>query len=142
MSAKEYLNNIRLQWKEIEILRDRIESLDSSILPNAIAYNRYRVQTSRSNVSEDKITTLINYKRELGNMALRFVEDHRKAQRMINTLDDTRERQALEVYYLSIPPRSIEKTALEINYSVAHVYRLIDSGIAALERHEDNAQNE
>lgn len=136
MGVKEFLNNVRLQWNEIEILRDRIDALDASILPNAIAYGQCKVQTSHSNVAEDKLMTLIEYKRELSRTAVRLTEDHRRAQGLINTLGDTRERQALEVYFLSIPPKSMSETAQEIGYSTEHTYRLCRSGVIALERRE------
>lgn len=138
MTVKEFLNNVRLQWKEIEILNERIEALDASTMLRAIRYDQCKVQSSPGNVTEDKITCLIDYKRELERMIERFTEDHRRAQHLISTIEDTRTRQVLEVYFLSIPPKSMFETAQEVNYSIKHTYRLYNNGLDILARNEDS----
>lgn len=137
MDTRRFLNNIRSQWNEINILERRIDDIDASMMLHAIQYDQSKVQCDAGDAVSDRATTLIDYKRELRRIVVRFIEDHKLAQNLINSLEDTRQRQILEVYFLSIPPRSMNETAREVGYSIKHTYRLLDNAINALPNAEE-----
>lgn len=132
MDARQYLYNVRSQWKEIENLQQRAEALRASLLPAAIRYDKEKVQTSSGDPTSDKMAALVDCSHDLEERSRRLAEDQRRAQDMIDTLDDTRERQVLEFYFLSIPPRSMIQTAREVGYSREHTYRIFERALQKL----------
>lgn len=132
MDARQFLYNVRNEWKESVILKERVNALAASLLPAGIRYDKDKVQTTPSDQISKKMAALADYERELEERQIALMDHHRQAQRMIAELDDTRERQVLELYFLSVPPLTMSMTADRIGYSRDHTYKLFARGLAKM----------
>lgn len=136
MDAKQYLFNIRNEWKEIGILQDRIAAMSESLLPAGIRYDKDKVQTSPSDPMAGRMVEIADCQAQLEERITGLLARHKQAQSLIDTLEDSRERQVLGLYFLGTPPRTMNETAHEIGYSQQHTYRLFESGISNLRKNE------
>lgn len=132
MDARQFLYNVRSQWKEIMILKERADALSASLGAHGIDYSGERVQTSPDDQMSRKVAALADYKSELTEKEIGLTRDHMRAQQMIDALEDTRERQVLELYFLSLPPKSMSMTAECVGYSREHTYRLFARALSKL----------
>lgn len=132
MDARQFLYNVRNEWRESAILRERVNALTASLLPAGIRYDRDKVQTTPSDQISKKMAALADYERDLEERQITLMDHHRQAQRMIAELEDTRERQVLELYFLSIPPLTMSMTADGIGYSRDYTYKLFARGLAKI----------
>lgn len=132
MDARQFLYNVRNEWRESAILKERVNALAASLLPAGIRYDRDKVQTTPSDQISKKMAALADYERDLEERQITLMDHHRQAQELIDTLDDTRERQVLELYFLSVPPLTMSMTAECIGYSRDYVYKLFAKGLAKL----------
>lgn len=137
MDVKQYLFNIRNEYKEIGILQERVASLTMSLLPSGIRYDLDKVQTSPSDPMTERMIVIADYQSQLESQIDGLLVRHVQAQRLINTLEDSRERQVLGLYFLNMPPESMAKVAETIGYSQQHTYRLFERGIQNLRKNEN-----
>lgn len=132
MDARQFLYNVRNEWKESAILKERVNALTASLLPAGIRYDKDKVQTTPSDQISKKMAALADYERDLEERQIAFMDHHRRAQCMIAELEDTRERQVLELYFLSVPPLTMSMTAECVGYSRDYTYKLFARGLAKM----------
>lgn len=132
MDVKQYLFNIRNEYKEIGILQERIASLTLSLLPSGIRYDLDKVQTSPSDPMTERMIVIADYQSQLESQIDGLLVRHVEAQKLINTLEDSRERQILGLYFLNMPPKSMLEVAEIVGYSGRQTYRLFSSGLEKL----------
>ena len=102
MTAKQFLYSVRDEQKEIEEIGDRIYELEMSLLPGAMRYDVDRVQVSPTDTTTDRMAEISDYMSELKRKQSALTDKRLKAQRLINHLTDSRERQVLDIYFLSV----------------------------------------
>lgn len=134
MDAKQYLFNIRNEWKEICILQERIAALSASLLPAGIAYDKDKVQTSPSDPMSERMVEIADYQSQLERQINGLLVRHVQAQSLINMLEDSRERQILGLYFLHTPPKQMNEVAAIVGYSREHTYRIFEQAIANLRK--------
>lgn len=101
MTIKQYLRSIRNEQKELWILKEKKDAIYYSLLPSGIRYDRDNVQKSPSDVMPDKIIRITELTGEIDKRIRTLERNKVEAMRLIYSLDDTRCRQILILYYLT-----------------------------------------
>ena len=134
MTVKQYLYSVRDEQKEIEELNERIYEMRLSLLPGAMRYDVDRVQVSPTDTTTDRMAEIAEYMGELKRKQSALTDKRLKAQRLINHLTDSRERQVLDIYFLSVKRPGMKDVAVMLNYSQRQAYRFYVSALEHLER--------
>lgn len=130
---KEFLYSIRNEVSEIKELQLRIEDLENQAAGlKGISYDGVRVQTSPQDSMYSKIVEIMNYEEQLSSKIKELNLRRQKAQRMIDTLTDTRERQVLDLYFLSDSRMSMNAVARAISYSERETYLIYQLALSHL----------
>lgn len=130
---KEFLYSIRNEVSEIKELQLRIEDLENQAAGlKGISYDGVRVQTSPQDSMSSKIVEIMNYEEQLSSKIKELNLRRQKAQRMIDTLTDTRERQVLDLYFLSDSRMSMNAVARAISYSERETYLIYQLALSHL----------
>ena len=124
MNVKQFLYSIRDEYKEIEELKMRIEELGTSLLPQGIRYDKDRVQTSPTDMTTDRMSELGDYEAMLQRKLVRLNRRRMLAQIRINALNDSKQRQILDLYFLSGRRYTMTDVAALVGYSREQTYRL------------------
>lgn len=141
MGVKRFLYAVRDEQKEIAELQERIADLRASLLPSAIRYDKDAVQTSTSDVITDKMIKIAEYDTLLDKKIAGLYARRAKAQKLIDLLPDSLERQVLSIYFLSDGRPTMEQVASKLNYSVQHTFRIYASGFDHLRgRYKDESK--
>ena len=123
MTAKQYLRKmfyfhrtIIAKQKQIEELRLLAEST------GAIRYDKDRVITSLPQAAgyEDKVAALVDMEHKLLEDIQELTEMYNEGWKMIDSLEDPVDRLILVMRYIN--HMRCEEIALELNYSVDHIY--------------------
>ena len=140
MNVKRFLYAVRDEQREIAELEERIADLRASLLPSAIRYDKDSVQTSVSDTITDKMIKIAEYDALLDRKLARLYARRAKAQKLIDTLTDSLERQVLSIYFLSNSRPTMEQVAGKLNYSVQHTFRIYASGLEHLQKNKDESK--
>ena len=135
MSVKQFLYSIRDEQTEIEELSERIEELEMSLLPGAIRYDKDKVDTSPTDQMSERMASVVDLKTELEKRLTDLNRRKLKAQRIIDTLDDSIKRQILSCYFLTTKRShtKLEDIGRIIGYSRRQTYRLYDEATPEIE---------
>lgn len=132
--AKNLLFDVRNEQKEIIILRGQIEEAELALLPSAIRYDRDKVQTSPDDPMIRMMEKVEKYQ-ELLRLHLESIYEKRQlAIRIIRRLDDTAERQILELYFLSASRPTLSQVGEVVGYSRAQTYRIYRRALDKIKR--------
>lgn len=130
---KAFLYSIRNEAFEIKELKLRIEDLENQATGlKGISYDGVRVQTSPQDSMSSKIVEIMNYEEQLSSKIKELNLRRQEAQRMIDTLTDTRERQVLDLYFLSDSRMSMNAVARAISYSERETYLIYQLALSHL----------
>lgn len=133
MTVKQFLYSVRDEQKEIEELNNRICELRMSFLPGAIRYDKDRVQTSPTDSVTERMTELGDYEKTLSDKVRELTEKRNRAQKLIDSLDDSIERQVLGMYFLSIGRPRMTDVASWMHFSVSSTYGHYKAALKHLE---------
>lgn len=140
MNVKRFLYAVRDEQREIAELEERIADLRASLLPSAIRYDKDSVQTSVSDTITDKMIKIAEYDALLDRKLARLYTRRTKAQKLIDALPDSLERQVLSIYFLSDGRPTMEQVASKLNYSTQHTFRIYASGLEHLQKNKDESK--
>lgn len=133
MNVKDFLYSVRNEACEIKELKMRIEDLENQATGlRGISYDSDRVQTSPQDSMSSKIVELVNYKDQLSSKINDLNLRRQKAQAIIDTLPETRERQVLDLYFLSEDKLRMYEVAQIMNYSQQQTYEYYRRGLIHL----------
>lgn len=132
MTVKQFLYSVRDEQKEIEELTDRIYEMRMSLLPSGIRYDTDKVQTSPEDKLSECEAKIADYSMLLGQKREALIQRRQQAQGMIDLLEDSRERQVLDIYFLSVKRLSMEDVSALIGYSRKQTYRIYKSALQNL----------
>lgn len=125
----------RLQ-SEIVKLIERVDALKASLLPMGIRYDTDRVQTSPDDRTAAVMAEIDRLEREIRKKYLEKAETIAQIGKLIDTLDDEREAQILNAYYLAGMP--IREIAQEMYYCENYIYDLKRRGEMKLSEESEN----
>ena len=140
MGVKRFLYAVRDEQKEIAELQERIADLRASLLPSAIRYDKDAVQTSVSDTITDKMIKIAEYDALLEKKIAGLYARRARAQKLIDLLPDSLERQVLSIYFLSDGRPTMETVAEKINYAMRQTYRIYTSGLEHLQKYKDGSK--
>lgn len=134
MTVKQFLYSVRDEQKEIEELTDRIYEMRMFLLPSGIRYDTDKVQTSPDDKLSEYEAKIADYSMLLGQKKEALIQRRQQAQGMIDLLEDSRERQVLDIYFLSVKRPNMREVAAIINYSVQQTFRIYSTALSNLEK--------
>lgn len=132
MTVKQFLYSVRDEQKEIEELTDRIYEMRMSLLPAGIRYDTDKVQTSPSDTISDRMAEITDYMKQMEEKKIELIRRRKQAQKMIDDLQDSRQRQVLDLYFLSVKRLSMEDVSAMIGYSRKQTFRIYKSALQNL----------
>lgn len=133
MNAKQFLYSVRDELSEIRSLERRIEQAEAEAEGlRGIRYDKPRVQSSAGNTMPDRVANIVKYKDQLQQKRDALYLKRQKAQALIDRLDDSIQRQILELYFLDDDRLTMEKVAEQINYSRSSTYDKYQSALREL----------
>ena len=122
MTAKEYLNRVRLTDKRIKIKNEELYHLQLSIAQISPQTNTERVKSSNESGFMQTVDKIIDLQTDINAEIDKLVDLKNEARNKINQLDDERYIIVLTEYYINC--KTFEQTAIDNNYSKRHVLRL------------------
>lgn len=117
-TIKEFLYQVRHEQREIENLQDRIEQIKTSLLPSGTAYDGVHVQTSPSDTFSERAAAYVDLEKDLTQHVQKLIVRHKAAYKIIDRLEDSNERQTLQLYFLEFGRVTMEDVATRMDYSV------------------------
>lgn len=130
---KQFLYSVRNEAREIKEIRQRIEDLELQASGlTGISYDKVSVQTSPHDSMPDQIIEMVKYKDLLSSKIGRLNLRRAKAQGLIDSLADSRERQVLDLYFLDDRRLSMNAVAREISYSERETYLIYQLALSHL----------
>lgn len=133
MQIKQFLIDCRKEQAELNSLINKREYIYSTLLPKAVKIKEVDVQISApQDVMADTMAEIEQYDSAISRKILTLSRKHRKGIDMIGKLNDTVQRNALELYYLDSRLLSWEQVALEMGYDVRQIYRIKNAAIDEL----------
>lgn len=129
--AKKLFYQIRDQQGEVHELTLRIDKLKADAEGvSSIDYSRDKVQTSpKPDAMGDKIISMICYEDELARKLEKLNSQRHFVQKIINGLESSKERQVLDLYFLSDDRPSMGQVADRIGYTERQTFRIYDSAL-------------
>ena len=132
MNIKSFLRACRDEQGEINILLRKQEQLYASLLPAGIRYDGDRIQTTPEDRMLERMPEIAELDKKISQQIRKLARRKVKAIGMINKLQDSKQRQALTLYYLDNRRLSWEKVAAEMGYSRERVLDFAEGGIKGL----------
>ena len=133
--VKEFLRSIRSEQLEILHLQEIIDAAEMELLPQAIRYDKDKVQVSPEERFSKVCAAIADYQEELGREMVILLKRQMKAAEMIMGLDDEKERTVLRLYYLTTDhgqPLTWGQVAIRMNYFESHVKRIHGNALVHL----------
>ena len=133
--VKEFLRSIRHEQQEILHLQEMIDAAELELLPQAIRYDKDKVQVSPEERFSKVCAAVADYQEELGREIVKLLKKQMRAAEMIMGLDDEKERMVLRLYYLTTDhgqPLTWGQVAIRMNYFERHVKRIHGNALAHL----------
>lgn len=132
VKAKEFLKKIKREQIEIVRLQEQIDTAEASLLPKAIRYDLDKVQTSPEDPMYAVLAEVEGYKTEMLIRVKRLIEKRTVAIRMLDVLEDSRQRQVLFLYFLDPHLLTMEQVAERMIYSEREAWRIYGAALAKL----------
>lgn len=138
--VKEFLRSIRHEQQEILHLQEMIDAAELELLPQAIRYDKDKVQVSPEERFSKVCAAVADYQEELGREIVKLLKKQMRAAEMIMGLDDEKERMVLRLYYLTTDhgqPLTWGQVAIRMNYFESHVKRIHGNALVHLVTKDD-----
>lgn len=136
---KDFLRTIRSDQKEIAHLRQIVAELEAELLPQAIRYDRDKVQVSPDEKFSTLCAKIADYEEELGKSIAELYGRKLYAEQLIKKLSDPKEREVLRYYYLTTENGqnlTWNQVAIRMNYFERHVKRIHGNALVNLAKVE------
>lgn len=138
--AKEFLRSIRYEQMELLHLQEMIEKAEMEMLPQAIRYDKDKVQVSPEEKFSKICAAIADYQDELGREIVQLLKKQTRAAEMIMGLEDEKERTVMRLYYLTTDhgqPLTWGQVAIRMNYFESHVKRIHGNALVHLVTKDD-----
>ena len=135
MTAKEFLQSIRMERMEVDHMSDRLEELRTSLLPSAIRYDKIDVQVSLpDDPMAETFAKIEEIETQIRDHLTGMVDKYNRAVALILQLEKSEHRQVLQAYYLDPAHPKWQQVADRLGYSEQHIFRLHNDAIEQLEK--------
>ena len=134
--AKALLYDVRNEQREINIIKTLMWQAEMDILPSGIRYDKDSVQSSPEDHMLETVTRyskdMDKYRRQLEHHLRSIAPKRSRAIAMISKLDDSMQRQVLELFFLDSRRLTMEQVAEQIGKSVRHTFRTYQAALKNL----------
>lgn len=134
--AKALLYQVRDEQREINIIRNLMWQAEMDILPSGIRYDKDSVQSSPEDHMLETVTRyskdMDKYRRQLERHLRSIAPKRSRAIAMIAKLDDSMQRQVLELFFLDSRRLTMQQVADTIHYSIQHTFRIYKDALRNL----------
>ena len=137
--AKDFFRSIRAEQTEIRHLKDLVRETESELMPQAIRYDKAKVQVCPDESMSRICAKIAEYEQELGESIALLIEKKIQAEQLIRQLDDEREREVIRWYYLSVDEGYLltwGQVAMKMNYNERYVKQIHGNALLHLARKE------
>ena len=143
MTSKTLLKKCRQEKLELLILTEKLDQLQASLYPRAIQLKEINVQESGdADPLADRTAAVIDLKNEIQRQVYAMLQRELEAHRLVAKLRNSRQRQILELYYLTFKVDAShrchlytwEMVAEELGVSERHLYRMIPDTFKELKK--------
>lgn len=132
MTIKHFFRQCRREIKEYQYMRERLDWLRSSLLPEAIRYKQVDVQASGAgDRMAEVVPEIVGLERTIAEYVERLASHQRKAEEIISRIDNTEYRMLLRLYYLHDPQLTWVEVADRMHVTERTVYRLHGQALVA-----------
>ena len=138
MSVKSLLKEVRKEMIEIKIKQDELEQMKMGLWPKAVTYKENKGKVSQKTDTIGK--TLANVDSLEGYIADsidKLKGRYQKAYILVESLQDTVQRQVLHLYFLSKDAYTLEQIAEYLDYSDRQIYRIYKEAMENLDGSSD-----
>lgn len=143
MRVKQLLKQCRHEKREILILTQKRDMIRMSLLPSSNSIKPVVVQSSRDPDSMGKKEAIIEQlDKEIDRQLAKMLEHDLEAHKLVGKLEDSIQRQVIELYYLSFREDRHknkhmyiwEEVADELGYSISTVFDYADAAMKEMEK--------
>ena len=135
MTAKEFLQSIRMERMEVDHLSDLLEELRTSLLPSAIRYDKIDVQVSLpDDPMAETYAKIEEVETKIRDHLSGLIEKYNKAMTMVLNLDKSEHRQVIQAYYLNPSHPKWSEVADYLGYSEPQIFRFHNEAIELLQK--------
>lgn len=129
MNVKSLLYRVKREMREVQIKQMQIAQIRSSLLPSGIRYDVDKVQTSPSDPMIRVMARIDEMEREIAGDFEQMQADFSDARKMIESLEDSRERSVLTLYFLTPGVERMDDVSCMISYSRSRTYEIYNNAI-------------
>ena len=135
--AKALLYQVRDEQREINIIRNLMWQTEMDILPSGIRYDKDSVQSSPEDHMLETVTRyskdMDKYRKQLERHLRSIAPKRSRAIAMISKLDDSMQRQVLELFFLDSRRLTMEQVAEAMGYSVRQTFYIYKAALKRLQ---------
>lgn len=132
MTVKAFFRQCRREIAEYQYMKERLDWLRSSLLPEAIRYKQIDVQTSGAgDRMAEVVPEIVGLERTIAEYVEQLASHQREAEKIISQIEDPEYRLLLWLYYLHDPQLTWEQVADKMHVTERTVYRMHGKALVA-----------
>ena len=125
MTVKAFFRQCRREIAEYQYMKERLDWLRSSLLPEAIRYKQVDVQTSGAgDRMAEVVPEIVGLEQTISEYVETLAAHQQRAERIISQIDRPEFRLLLRLYYLNSPQLSWGDVADRMHYELQSIYNM------------------
>lgn len=125
MTVKAFFRQCRREIAEYQYMKERLDWLRSSLLPEAIRYKQVDVQTSGAgDRMAEVVPEIVGLEHTIAEYVETLAAHQQRAERIISQIDRPEFRLLLRLYYLNSPQLSWGDVADRMHYELQSIYNM------------------
>lgn len=143
LSTKDFLKQVRKEMLEIKIKSDELEQVRMGLLPKALSYKSDKVQSSHNaDVVGDGVAKTDSIEQSIKQSIEQLKERYADAYEMIESLNDSTQRQVMHLYFLSNNIYTINQIADMMGYTERQIYRIYGDAMRKLDDNNNRSASD
>lgn len=132
MTVKAFFRQCRREIAEYQYMKERLDWLRSSLLPEAIRYKQVDVQTSGAgDRMAEVVPEIVGLEHTIAEYVETLAAHQQRAERIISQIDRPEFRLLLRLYYLNSPQLSWGDVADRMHYELQSIYNMHGQALLA-----------
>ncbi len=134
MTAQEYLEQVKSQDRRVKMMRTKLRMLREALDLKGVSYESdgSKVSSRQTDKMAEAIGRIIDYEKEVKEEEAKLTILRFEAEKAIQSLEDSNEREVLERMYLLFQPVDVIKK--EMQYSRSSIFEFRKKGVENLEK--------
>lgn len=132
MTVKAFFRQCRREIAEYQYMKERLDWLRSSLLPEAIRYKQVDVQTSGAgDRMAEVVPEIVGLEHTIAEYVETLAAHQQRAERIISQIDRPEFRLLLRLYYLNSSQLSWKDVADRMHYELQSIYNMHGQALLA-----------